>query len=197
MRPSGPLVAHDFVDKRSDVSTSVQCRVCMCQAPQRGVNHEGQRYSHKRVKSFPLGSIREGFLEIEAWRLRLERWGGKIQCSHVSGALSFSKSVREATQKGRQGQYWQGKKQRPREAEPLAQDCIGVCVRTQMLACQLGALCISSRSMFLPQGWSGIGPQVGLGNSHSGSRSSLGASRSGCSASPIEHVFPVFLPPPA
>lgn len=50
-------------------------------------------------------------------------------------------------------------------------------------------------SMFLPQGWSGLGPQVGLGNSHLGAGPPCRLLGAGCSASPTEHVFPVFLPP--
>lgn len=49
-------------------------------------------------------------------------------------------------------------------------------MKMQMLAYQLWALGINLISMFLPQGWSGIGSQVGLGNSHPRSKSSLGAS---------------------
>lgn len=66
-------------------------------------------------------------------------------------------------------------------------------MRTKTLAYQLCILCISSERLFLPPGWSELGPQVGLGNSHPGSRFPWGLL--GCSASSTEHVFPVFLPP--
>lgn len=68
-------------------------------------------------------------------------------------------------------------------------------MRTQMLAYWLWALCIHLKGVFLPQGWSGLGPQVGLGNSHPGGSPACGRLGAGCSASPTEHVFPVFLPP--
>ena len=68
-------------------------------------------------------------------------------------------------------------------------------MRTQMLAWWLWALCIRLKGVFLPQGWSGLGPQVGLGNSLPGGSPACGRLGAGCSASPTEHVFPDFLPP--
>lgn len=68
-------------------------------------------------------------------------------------------------------------------------------MRTQMSAYRLWVLCTRFMSTFLSQGWSELVPRWGWETLTSGADPPWGLLGAGCSASPTEHVFPVFLPP--